>query len=161
MRNLFQFFTQLLCLIVFISSVRTVDVAVNYKLTSVVREFGGNLSSWVGKRQAVIDIYVDWCNSSLGWFFHLDVNKTWSSFSVPLITWAPIECGGRYQAGVMKLINNNTFDDYINEFADRLKGWLAGNDGIYGNNDDRRAYLRLGMKCNSTNSKRCLICIYV
>jgi hypothetical protein len=46
----------------------------------------------------------------------------------------------------MKLIYNGTFDEYINQFSDRLKKWLAGSDGIYGTNDDRRAYLRLGMK---------------
>ena len=46
----------------------------------------------------------------------------------------------------MKLVNNNTFDGYINQFSDRLKRQLAGNDGILGNNDDRRAYLRLGME---------------
>ena len=50
----------------------------------------------------------------------------------------------------MKLINNNTFDGYINQFSDSLKRWLAGNDGIYRNNDDRRAYLRLGMKLHRT-----------
>ena len=40
-------------------------------------------------------------------------------------------------------MNNNTFDTYINRFSDHLKKWLAGNDGIYGDDDDdRRAYLR-------------------
>jgi hypothetical protein len=42
--------------------------------------------------------------------------------------------------------NNNTFDPYINQFGNRLKKWLAGPDGMYENDDDRRAYLRLGMK---------------
>ncbi len=46
----------------------------------------------------------------------------------------------------MKLVYTNIYDTYINQFGDRLKTWLAGNDGIFGNNDDRRAYLRLGMK---------------
>jgi hypothetical protein len=145
MKDLFKFFSQILLLLVFISSIKTAEAAVNYKLTSVVREFGGNLSSWVGKRQAVIDFYVDFCNHSLGWLFHLDVNRTWYSYSIPMITWEVVGCNG-YQSGVMKLVINNTFDEYINEFSDRLKSWLAGPDGIYGNNDDRRAYLRLGMK---------------
>jgi hypothetical protein len=57
-----------------------------------------------------------------------------------------MECNDVRQPGIIKLVNNNTFDEYINEFSDRLKKWLAGNDGIYGSNDDRRAYLRLGMK---------------
>lgn len=134
--------------LIFISSIKGTEAAVNYKLTSVVREYGGNLSSWVGKRQSVIDIYVDFCNHSLGWLFHLDVNHTWYSNSIPMITWEVVGCNG-YQSGVIKLVINNTFDGYIDQFSDHLKSWLAGPDGIYGNEDDRRAYLRLGMnKCS-------------
>jgi hypothetical protein len=146
MTELFRFFGQILLVLVFISSIKTADAVVNYKLTSVYNERGGNLSLWVDKRQAVVEWYVDWCNDSIRWFFPDDVNKTWNNFGVPLITWAPLECGGKYQPGIMKLVNNNTFDGYINQFSDRLKEWLAGPDGIYGNDDDRRAYLRLGMK---------------
>jgi hypothetical protein len=146
MKQLFSFFTQILLLLVFIFSIKTAHAAVNYKLTSLVGRYEGNWSSWVDKRLAVFEMYVDWCNNSIGWFFPLDVNGTWNRGSVPLISWAPIECGGRYQPGITKLISNGTFDIYINEFSDRLKKWLAGPDGIYGTDDDRRAYLRLGMK---------------
>jgi hypothetical protein len=146
MKDLFKLFSQILLLLVFISSIKTTYAAVNYKLTSVVREYGGNLSSWVGKRQAIIDIYVGWCNHSFGWFYNLDLNTTWRTGSVPMITWVIIDCSERYESGIIKLVNNNTFDGYINQFSDRLKEWLAGPDGIYGTDDDRRAYLRLGMK---------------
>jgi hypothetical protein len=146
MTELFRFFSQILLLLVFISSIKITDATINYKLTSICNEYRNNLSLWVGKRQAVVEWYVDWCNQSMRWFFPDDLNATWNRFSVPLITWVPIECGGISQPGVMKLVNNNTFDGYINQFSDRLKEWLAGNDGIYGNDDDRRAYLRLGTK---------------
>ena len=59
-----------------------------------------------------------------------------------LITWGLYECNFISQPGIIKLVNNNTFDTYINRFSDHLKKWLAGNDGIYGDDDDRRAYLR-------------------
>ncbi len=104
------------------------------------------MSFWVEKRQAVVEFGVDWCNQSLGWLFDLDLNHTWNRHTVSSITWSPIECGGKYQAGIIRLINNNTLDGYINQFGDRLKKWLAGPDGIYGTNDDRRVYLRLGNK---------------
>ena len=146
MKHLFTLFSQFLLLLVFISSVKTAHVAVNYKLTSLVGRFDGNCSSWIDKRLAVFEMYVDWCNNSIGWFFPLDLNGTWNRGSVPLITWVPLECTGGYKPGITKLITNGTFDQYINQFTDRLKEWLAGPDGIYGNNDDRRAYLRLGMK---------------
>ena len=86
MKDLFRFFGQFLLLLVFIWSIKNTDGAVNYKLTSVIREYKNNLILWVGKRQAVIDIYVDWCNHSLGWLYNLDINPTWNSSSIPLIT---------------------------------------------------------------------------
>jgi hypothetical protein len=146
MNQLFKFFSQILLLLIFIEQIKMTHAAVNYKLTSFDGRFEGNVSLWVGKRQAVIDYAVDWCNSSFGWFFDLDLNKTWAAGSVPLMSWVPILCGGVYQAGVIRFINNGTYDGYINQFSDRLKKWLAGPDRIYGTTDDRRAYLRLGRK---------------
>jgi hypothetical protein len=70
----------------------------------------------------------------------------WNNKSIPLITWTLQGCDGSGQPGIVKLVNNNTFDAYINEFGDHLKKWLSGNDGIYGNDDDRRLYLRFGRK---------------
>ena len=125
-------------------SIKSTEGKVNYKLTSVVRDNGGNLSDWVGKRQAVEDYYVIFCNNTIGWFFHLDLDHAWNASIVPMITWEIVGCNG-YQKGVVKLVINHTFDEYINQFADRLKSWLSGIDGIYGTNDDRRAYLRLGI----------------
>lgn len=154
MKALIGFSSQILLLLVFIVSIKTTDGAVNYKLTSVIREYGGNLSLWLDKRQAVIDFYFGWCNHSFGWFYQDINNGAWNTSSVPLITWVPIDCSERFVPGIIKLVNNNTFDGYINQFCDRLKTWLAGPDGIYGTDDDRRAYLRLGMNFDSSNSIR-------
>jgi hypothetical protein len=74
MKQLFTFFSHILLLLVLISSIKTTHAAINYKLTSIINDASGNLSLWVGKHQASIDIYVDWCNNSLGWFFD-DLNK--------------------------------------------------------------------------------------
>ncbi|CAM2713807.1 unnamed protein product [Rotaria socialis] len=105
----------------------------------------GDLALWVGKRQVSIDIYVDWCNNSLGPFFDLDMDNVWNRSMVPLITWEITDCNHSAEddPGITKKINNNTFDPYINQFGDRLKKWLAGPDGIYGTYDDRRAFVRL------------------
>jgi hypothetical protein len=132
-------------LLVIISSIKTAQGAVNCKLTSVVNDFGGNLSLWIGKRQASYDIYADFCNNSFGWLFDRDMNEAWNRSAVPLITWKVYDCGDRDQPGIMKLIVNNTFDGYLYQFSNRLKRWLAGPDGMYGTDDDRRAYLRLGI----------------
>ena len=110
-------------------------------------DFTGNLSLWVGKRQASIDIYTDWCNNSLGPFFDLAMNNVWNRSMIPFITWEITDCNHTDEddPGITKRINNNTYDPYINQFGDSLKKWLAGLDGIYGTNDDRRAFVRLGM----------------
>ena len=148
MKKLFGVLTQILVLLIFISTIKTSHATVNYKLTSIINGFAGNLSMWVGKRQASMVTYVDWCNNSIGWFFPLDMDKIWGRSSVPLITWKIANCnhGDGGDPGIMKFVSDGTYDPYINEFSDRLKKWLAGPDGIYGNDDDRRAYLRLGMR---------------
>ena len=146
MNQLIRFFSQILLLIIFIWSIKTTHAKVNYKLTSVVRDFAGNLSLWTGKGQVAVEFGVGWCNDSLGWLFDLDLNHTWNRYTISSITWSPIDCSFKYQPGIIKLINNHTFDGYINQFGDRLKKWLAGPDGIYGTDDDRRVYLRPGMK---------------
>ena len=148
MKKLFGVLSQFLVLLIFISTIKTSHATVNYKLTSIINDFAGNLSIWVGKRQASMVTYVDWCNNSIGWFFPLDMDKIWGRSSVPLITWKIANCnhGDGGDPGIMKFVSDGTYDPYINEFSDRLKKWLAGPDGIYGNDDDRRAYLRLGMR---------------
>jgi hypothetical protein len=88
----------------------------------------------------------------------VQLHNIWNNKTIPLITWQLFECDGSKHPGVIKLVNNNTYDTYINQFGDRLKKWLAGNDSIYGNDDDRRAYLRLGMKFEAkvcSNRKTC------
>lgn len=74
----------------------------------------------------------------------IQLHNIWNNGTVPLLTWQMVDCDGSRHPGVVKLVNNRTFDLYINTFADRLKQWLAGNDGVYGNDDDRRIFLRLG-----------------
>jgi hypothetical protein len=153
MIQLFRLLSQILLLFVFILSIQNVDAAVNYKLTSTYTGHGGwamneigNLSLWIGKHPTVIVLFTDWCNNSMDNLFNIQLTNLWNSRSIPLITWQLYLCGYKNQPGIIKLVNNNTFDTYLNEYSDRLKTWLAGNDSIYGTDDDRRAYLRLGMK---------------
>ncbi len=148
MTKLFRFLSEILLLLVFVLLIKTSDAAVNYKLTSFINDMRGNVSMWLGKRQASMVTYVDWCNSSIGWFYPLNMEPIWNHSSIPIITWKIANCnhGDGGDPGIMKFVMNGTHDPYINYFADRLKQWLAGPDGIYGNDDDRRAYLRPGMK---------------
>ena len=55
------------------------------------------------------------------------------------------ECGGTSQPGITGAISNHPYDVYVHQFGDHFRTCLWSNDGILGNADDRRAYLRLGM----------------
>jgi len=162
MIQLYGLFNQILRLVVIISLIKNFDAAINYKLTSFYDGTGGltmdgikNLSSWVEKRQTIVVLFTDWCNGSMNKLFNIQLNNIWSNKSIPLITWQITGCNGKKLPGVMKLIHNNLYDTYINLFGDRLKSWLAGNDSIYGTNDDRRAYIRLGMKYQGREYPSC------
>lgn len=130
-------------------------IASNYKLTSVYYGNQGwamneleHLSSWTGKHSTTVLLFTDWCNGSMTNLFNIQLSNIWNNRSIPIITWEPILCNHVNQPGIMKLVSINVYDSYIDSFANKLKTWLAGNDGIYGNNDDRRAFLRLGTRVN-------------
>ena len=141
----------MLSLLVFLIRIAIIYGTANYRLTSV---FYGNqgwsmneiddLSTWTGKRSTVVVLFTDWCNGSMIDLFNSQLNNIWNKSAIPLITWEPFACGGASLPGIMKLVRNNFYDTYITQFGDKLRTWLAGNDGILGNADDRRAYLRLG-----------------
>ncbi len=89
--QLFRFLAEAYYLLVFISVINTVDV--NYRLTSI---FYGNegysmdqidhLSSWSGKRPAVITFYTHWCPDQIDTVFNIQINNIWNDTTIPLIT---------------------------------------------------------------------------
>ncbi|CAF3779384.1 unnamed protein product [Rotaria socialis] len=107
-----------------------------------------SFSSWVGKHPIVILLFTDWCNGSMYNLFNYQLKNIWGNGSIPAITWEAFKCGGSSQPGIMSLVRNHTYDTYINQFGDYLAAWLAGMDGVLGNSDDRRAYLRLAHEMN-------------
>ena len=151
-----KYLHRILVLFICFLSIKSTEAVVNLKLTSIYYGQQGfdmdqvhSVALWTGRRQAVVVLFTDWCPGSMKNLFDLQLNHIWTNQSIPLITWQITGCNGKKQPGVMKLIHtNHTFDSYIYEFAIRLRQWLAGNDGIYGNDDDRRAYLRLAHEMN-------------
>jgi len=145
---------------VLILSIKQIDAKANSKLTSIFYGVGGwhmeqigNISLWLGKHPTVIVFFTDWCVNSIPNMFNIQLNNLWNSGSVPLLTWSLYDCTYKPKPGIIKLVNNNTFDSFLDEYSDRLKIWLAGNDSIYGNDDDRRIYIRLGMKFKGNKIK--------
>jgi len=138
-----------LLLTIFLCSIKHIN-AINYKLTSIFQNAQtlANFSQWIGKDQTTDLFYTDWCEKSSDIIFNNVLVNMWNNKTIPLITWMMQGCGSSGPPGITKLVNQGVYDGYINEFSDRLKEWLAGNDSIYGNEDDRRAYLRLAHEMN-------------
>jgi hypothetical protein len=94
MAQLLGLVNQILLVLILIFSVKNIHSVVNYKLTAFYDGRGGlsmdiigNLSLWVGKRQAVVTLFTDWCNDSMNKLFDIQLNNIWTNKSVPLITW--------------------------------------------------------------------------
>ena len=153
MIQLFQILTRISILFAVILLIQNRNVAGDLKLTSIFYGDGGrsmyeidNLTSWSGKRPAILVHFTSWCPDTLDTLFDVELMNMWTNKTVPLVTWELFPCYGHTLPGITKLVHNGTYDTYINQFGDRMKSWLAGNDGIYGNEDDRRLYLRFGKK---------------
>jgi hypothetical protein len=146
---------RILLLFSFILSIKNVNVEGGNKLTSIFYGDGGQvmdqvdkLSSWTGKRSAVLVHFTNWSPGTMNILFNIQLINMWTNKTIAFVTWELFPCGGQSQPGITKLIHNGSYDSYINEFGDRLKTWLAGNNGVYGNSDDRRLYLRFAHEMN-------------
>ncbi|MDB5079498.1 MAG: endoglucanase family protein [Chloroflexi bacterium] len=110
-------------------------------------ELGRAYDSWLGKNRAVIGTFTNWEPDQIPSFFSEQLPNIWAAHAVPLIAWQPFF----YQTPPSKLdavIAQGRYDAYINHWADNLKTFLSGPDGIYGGNDDRRVYLRMAPEMN-------------
>ncbi|CAN5776569.1 hypothetical protein BH24BAC1_BH24BAC1_06590 [soil metagenome] len=107
------------------------------------------MESWQNKKNAVINLFTNWCNRSktIDDLFKLQLMHIWNNKNVPLITWEPNTCSGT-PTDIEARIARGEHDAYIHTWSNRLKGSLSGPDGVYGNADDRRVYLRLGHEMN-------------
>lgn len=109
------------------------------------------LESWQGKKHAVVNLFTSWCNqtTNLDNLFNQQLPYIWNNHNVPLITWEPYLCSGSTTPNdVEARAAKGTYDSYFSNWADRLKAFVSGPDGVYKTSDDRRAYLRLGHEMN-------------
>jgi beta-mannanase len=109
------------------------------------------MEAWQGKRHAVVNLFTDWCSRSktLDNLFKQQLPAIWANANVPVITWEPFLCSAAATpADVLVRAARGDYDAYINTWADRLKAFVAGPDGIVGTADDRRVYIRLAHEMN-------------
>jgi mannan endo-1,4-beta-mannosidase len=97
------------------------------------------LDGWQGRHDALLNTYAGWGESDPT-LFNDTLPRIWNEGSVPSISWNPTSMGTEVADGAD--------DAYLIGFAQEMKRFLAGPDGVYGNGDDRRVYLRLAWEMN-------------
>ena len=105
------------------------------------------LENWQGKKNAVVNLYTNWTESSASLLFTYQLPNIWQHGNIPLITWEPY-LADTTPDDIETRIANGEFDTYIDSWGNQLHQFLAGSDGIYGTDDDRRAYIRLAHEAN-------------
>jgi beta-mannanase len=109
------------------------------------------MEAWQGKRHAAVNLFTDWCNrtKTMDNLFKQQLPAIWANGNVPVITWEPYLCSATSTpSDVLVRASRGDYDAYLNAWADRLKAFVAGPDGILGTADDRRVYIRLAHEMN-------------
>lgn len=92
---------------------------------------------------AVVDLFLSWNQATQGRqddTFISAMTAKWNQGSVPMVTWMlPIRDS---------LLVSGWYDSYMTGLVVKFREWLSGPDGIYGNSDDRRMYLRPAPEAN-------------
>lgn len=120
-----------------------------------------------GFKHSVLQFFTEWCpamSMNLDWYTTVTVRSHlhtfWSAGSVPLMTWQPtcydpslnsqslISKSIKTPDNFLVQIGSGMHDSYIYKMIEEIKDFLAGPDGVYGNRDDRRMYMRLGHEMN-------------
>jgi beta-mannanase len=107
------------------------------------------VEAWQAKKHAVVNLFTDWTNTTkvMNNLFGQQLPNIWNNGNIPMVTWEPFT-GGQTPNDIEVRIAAGQYNPYITNWATRMKTFLSGPDGVYGNADDRRAYLRLGHEMN-------------
>jgi beta-mannanase len=102
--------------------------------------------TWVGSKLPIVQLYDNFCGTWI-WDYPL---PTWAQQSIPFITFQPEQptCGSTTPSEFPTLIAEGKYDDYLKQFLGNAKTFLSGPNGIYGDDDDRRIYLRFAHEMN-------------
>lgn len=108
------------------------------------------LETWQGSKNAIVNLFTNWDNTpqTIDNLFKQQLPNIWNNQNIPMVTWEPQFSTLSTPDNIEVQIAQGNFDGYVKNWASRMKVFLGGTDGIYGNTDDRRAYLRLGHEMN-------------
>lgn len=98
--------------------------------------------------QAVSVLNVGWSKNDAATVV-AQLNLIWETEgAVPIINWMPYPYATWANPSPNSDIAKGLYDSYIEQFLAMLQLWVAGNDGLMGSSDDRRAYLRFAPQPN-------------
>ncbi len=106
-----------------------------------------NLESWQGKKNAIVNLYTNWTESSESLLFTYQLPYVWDHGNIPMITWEPY-LAPTTPNDIETRIAQGNYDTYVERWGGKLRQFLAGTDGVYGTADDRRVYIRLAHEAN-------------
>ena len=101
---------------------------------------------WQGRGNAVVGVYTNFDPNNIGRVFP-QMRTLWERGNVPMVSWMPWignTRGPDYNAEIARGVH----DGYLRDWAAAMKTFLSGPDAVYGNADDRRAYLRFAHEPN-------------
>ena len=130
------------------------DIAMNQPLCGVFIEpermdVLREMERWLGTRHAVQTVFTPWTRGAIDGLFERTLPKIWNAGRVPLLTWEPYtHSSDATESAIAARITAGEFDAYLDEWAARLRDWLAGPGGEFGTADDRRLYLRPAHEMN-------------
>jgi hypothetical protein len=105
------------------------------------------MNAWQGKPGAIQGLFVKFDRSVLYWLKN-NLDAIWNTGSVPLLTWEPWFDQEWSPTDISRRVANGQYDQYITDFANVLKAYVAGGDGRLNTNDDRRLYIRYAHEFN-------------
>lgn len=105
--------------------------------------------AWLGKTPSVQVMFTDFDTRSTAGAMST-LYRIWNSGSVPLLTWEVFTDINTRTApsNINYLVARGDYDAYLRDYANRLRDYLDGPDGIYGNGDDRRLFMRFAHEMN-------------
>jgi len=108
------------------------------------------IDRWVNKTHTVQSLNIGWIDKNdINDKFFLQLLKVWNDYDhVPIIIWMPYAWANWSAPNPNDIIANGGYDKYLAYFGKRIKTFLAGPDGVYGNDDDRRVYIRFAPQPN-------------
>lgn len=106
------------------------------------------MEAWQGKKHAVVKLFTDWSPANKSNLFEKQLPAIWNHGSVPIINWE-LYTDVHTPKDILAQVSKGQYDTYLASWMRNLKRFLAGNDRVYGTQDDRRVYLQFAHEMNS------------